>query len=126
MKTLTALLVLPLWFATAALAQSSGQEKPILEMTKANWVVLRDFNGQQLVYFTHLESWRCGISQVRYSVNSDALDQVWRLQPCDPAKPNAVTTDKPYIAFPGGSVQSVAVQITYGDGSTSEIARFSR
>ena len=110
--------------AATAHAQSSGQEKPVLEMTKANWIALRDFNGQQLVYFTHLESWRCGIAQVRYSVNSDALDHVWQLQPCDQQNPNAVTTDKPYIAFPGGSVQSVAVQLTYRDGTTSQVAHF--
>lgn len=124
MITRTAMFLTCMLTAAAAHAQSSGQEKPILEMTEANWIALRDFNGQQLVYFTHLESWRCGIAQVRYSVNSDALDQVWQLQPCDQQNPNAVTTDKPYIAFPGGSVQSVAVQLTYRDGTTSQVAHF--
>lgn len=119
LAALAALVLTP----AAALAQA-GQEKPILEMTKANWVAFRDFNGQQLVYFTHLEAWRCGISAVRFSINSEALDQSYQLQPCDPANPNAITTDRPYIALPLGSAQSVTVQLTYADGTMSEATRF--
>lgn len=102
----------------------SGQERQILELTKANWVAFRNFNGQQLVYFTHLEAWRCGISAVRYSINSDALDRAWTLQPCDPQNPNAITTDRPYIELPLNTAQSVSVQLTYADGTVSDIARY--
>ena len=99
----------------------AAQEKQILEMTKNSWVAFRDFNGKQLIYFTHLESWKCGILQVSYSINSDALDQIYALQPCDKANPNAVTTDTPYITLPLGTAQSIAVQLIYEDGSTSDI-----
>ncbi len=100
-----------------------GQEKQILELTENNWVAFRDYNGRQLIYFTHLEAWKCGIAQVSYSLNSDALDQIYELQPCDRKNPNAVTTDKPYISLPLGTAQSISVQITYADGTTSEVMR---
>ncbi|MCB1491948.1 MAG: hypothetical protein KDJ77_09135 [Rhodobiaceae bacterium] len=107
----------------AATAQS-GQEKQILTMTRDSWIGFRDFNGRQLVYFTHLEAWRCGIRTVRYSINDRSLDQTWELQPCDPQNPNAVTTDKPYISLAPGTAQSVSVQLTFTDGSQSPIETF--
>ncbi len=119
-SVLTALAILG---AGAAHGQSPllGQEKKILGMIKANWVSFRDYNGQQLIYFTMLESYRCGIAEVRFSINSDALDKVWRLQPCDTKKPNAITTSRPYIALPPGTAKSIAVQLTFTDGTKSEI-----
>jgi len=106
-----------------AMAQSAllGQEKKILPTIKNSWASFRDFNGRQLIYFTILESYRCGIKEVRYSLNSDALDKTWKLQPCDLKNPHAVTTDKPYISMPLGTAKSIAVQLTFSDGSKSEI-----
>jgi len=108
-----------------ALAQSplAGQEKKLLSMTRGNWAYFRDYNGRQLIYFTHLEAYRCGIGQVRYSLNSDALDKEWKLQPCDPSKPHNITTDKPYISLPLGAAKTVAVQLTFNDGSKSQVVR---
>lgn len=100
-----------------------GQEQKLLDMTRGSWAYFRDFNGRQLVYFTHLEVYRCGISKVSYSLNSDALDREWKLQPCDRTKPNEVTTDKPYVSLPLGTAEAIAVQLTYTDGSTSPVVR---
>lgn len=110
-------------FGMAAFGQT-GQEKQILGITKDSWIGFRDYNGRQLVYFTHLEAWKCGISAVRYSINDQSLDQTWTLQPCDPENPNAVTTEKPYISLPLNAAQSVSVQLTFSDGSQSEIVTF--
>lgn len=106
-------------------AQSSllGQEKHVLNLTKTGWVQFRDFNGQQLIYFTHLESYRCGIKAVHYSLDGDALDREWKLQPCDPRNPHAITTNKPYITLPPGRAKSISVQVTFSDGSKSDILR---
>ncbi len=100
-----------------------GQEKKLLKLTMSNWVHFRDWNGRQLIYFTHLEVYRCGIRKVQYSLNSDALDRTYELQPCDPKEPNTVTTDKPYISLPLGTARSISVQITFEDGMQSEIVR---
>lgn len=109
----------------AAQGQLLGQEKRVLNMTKGSWAHFRNYEGRQLIYFTHLETMRCGISDVRYSLNGDALDRVWWLQPCDPLKPHHVTTTKPYIVLPLGTAAQVSVQLTFADGTRSEIVRIS-
>ena len=97
--------------------------KQILNMTQSNCVSFRDFNGKQLIYFTHLESYTCGIKEVRYSINSDELDKVWELQPCDTEKSMAVTKDILYLTMPLGTAKSIAVQVTFADDTKSEIVR---
>ena len=100
-----------------------NQIKQILNMTQNNWVSFRDFNGKQLIYFTHFESYSCGIKEVRYSINSDDLDKVWELQACDSKNPMAVTKDIIYLTMPLGTVKSITVQVTFTDGTKSEIVR---
>ena len=104
-----------------ASAMPPKQMKQILNMTQNNWVSFRDFNGKQLIYFTHLESYTCGIKEVRYSINSDALNKVWELQPCDTKNPMSVTKDIIYLTMPPGTAKSIAVQVTFTDGTKSEI-----
>jgi len=111
------------WLNSPAAQGLLGQEPRILGLTKGSWAYFRDFNGRQLIYFTHLEAYRCGISKVRYSLNSDALDREWRLQPCDMKAPHNITTDKPYISLQLGTASSVAVQLTFNDGSKSQVVR---
>ena len=55
---------------------TATEVKPILDMTKANWVALREYQGQDLLYVTHLMAWRCGLHEMRYSVNGEPM-QVW-------------------------------------------------
>ena len=100
-----------------------GNEQKILDLTKGSWAYFRDFNGRQLIYFTHLEAYRCGISRVRYSLNTQALDHEWKLQPCDPQAPNNITTDMPYIALPLGTASSITVQLTFNNGAKSHVVR---
>ena len=126
MKKITAIVVSAMLLTTlsmATLAMPPEQVKQILNLTKNSWVAFRDFNGKQLVYFTHLESYTCGIKQVRYSINSDALDKTWKLQPCNPKNPNAITKDIIYLTLPLGTAKSIAVQVTFADGSISELVR---
>jgi len=126
MKKITAIVVSAMLLTTLSmvtLAMPPEQVKQILNLTKNSWVAFRDFNGKQLVYFTHLESYTCGIKQVRYSINSDALDKTWKLQPCNPKNPNAITKDNIYLTLPLGTAKSIAVQVTFADGSISEVVR---
>lgn len=95
---------------------------PILEMTKGNWVALRSWEGDELLYFTQIEAWRCAVSGVSYSVNGGPW-MVWNLAPCQvgtPA-PNALPPEHlPFVKLPAELVQEVAVQIEMTDGQRLE------
>ena len=97
---------------------TAGEVRPILGMTKANWVALREYDGQDLLYVTHLMAWRCGLHEVRYAVNGGPM-QVWPMPPCQEgtAQPNAIRTEDglPFVAFGLGEVQSVRVELLYDD-----------
>lgn len=95
----------------AGMAQAQGfttaaEVRPILEATRASWVAVREFDGQDLLYFTHLIAWRCGLNGVTFSVNSDSAGMPWVMEPCHEgtAQPNAITSEEvqPYIALPLG------------------------
>ena len=104
--------------AGAAVAQDAKQ---ILTMTKPNWIAVREYDGQDLLYFTNLLAWRCGVERIRFAVNGERLDRLEH-EPCheDEAAPNALYSEDilPYVAYPLGSVESVAVEVSYPDGST--------
>lgn len=102
--------------------------RPILNATRNNWILVREFNGQDLVYVTHLWSWRCGLAELRIGING-AEPQPWPLPPChlDQQAPNAIlqSDGAPYMAFPLGFVQSVEIGLTLDDLSTDG-GRFNR
>ena len=102
--------------------------KPILAATQGNWVALRDYDGQDLLYFTHLLAWRCGLLQINWAVNDGPL-QPWPMPACHEgtATPNAITAEDglPFIALPQGSVSSVSVELVFDDLTRDEV-RFER
>ncbi len=108
-----------------AAAQSAllGQEQQILAMTQDGWVHFRDYDGRQLIYFTHLEVYRCGIKEVRYSLNSKRLDRTWDLAPCDLENPHEIDAEAhlPFLSLDLGSAEWMAVQLTFTDGTQSAI-----
>lgn len=120
----TALLIGATTLATLpALAQTTTAEvKPILTMIKGMWVAVREYDGNDLLYFTMLESYRCGLDEVKYGINSDVPDQVWEQETCyvDEAAPNAMKMEDglPFITLELGSIETVIVEITYDDGTT--------
>ena len=100
---------------------TAAEVRPILAATKANWVAVREFDGKDLLYFTQLESWRCGVREIRYSVNSTAAAKVREVEPCykGTASPNAFKDNDhlPYIELPLGSITTVSVVVVYDDGT---------
>lgn len=102
--------------------------KPILNVTRANWIAVREFNGQDLVYVTHLWAWRCGLVAIRYAVNDDPLE-TWPLPECheDTNSPNAMLDGDglPYREYGLGTVQTVTVELIYDDLTTDK-ATFNR
>lgn len=101
---------------------TADQVRPILQMTAAQWIAVREWDGQDLVYFTQLLPFRCGLESIRYAINDAAELSVFPAEPCPPEQDGATfatieaDTYLPYLTFPLGSVQTVAVAITYDDG----------
>jgi hypothetical protein len=100
-------------------------QRKILDMTATSWLSFRDFNGV-LVYYTHLMSYRCAIREVRVGIDSAVPDKVLKMPPCDPRDPSVIPHDAtPYLKL-APATKSVSVELTYRDGSVSEIKSFRR
>ena len=109
---------------------TATEVRPILDATKGSWVAVRLYDGQDLLYFTNLLSWRCGLWEIRYGINGAPADQVLTMEPCHPdtAQPAALTDPVGFpiwVNFAPDSVQSVTVEIDYDDGTTDS-ASFDR
>tara|TARA_R110002094_G_scaffold95226_4_gene96223 strand:- start:1132 stop:1839 length:708 start_codon:yes stop_codon:yes gene_type:complete len=107
---------------------TATEVKPILNATKGSWVAVREYDGKDLLYVTHLWSWRCGLSAVAISLNGEPM-QNWPLPPChmDFAAPNAILEDDglPYLSLRLGSVETITIQVVYDDLSM-DVATFNR
>jgi Caspase domain len=100
-------------------------QRKILDMTANSWLSFREFNGL-LVYYTHLMSYRCAIRQVKIGIDTTVPDRVLSMPPCDMKDPSAIPYDaKPYLKL-SPTNQFVSVELTYRDGSVSEIKTFRR
>jgi hypothetical protein len=100
-------------------------QRKILDMTATAWLSFREFNGL-LVYYTHLMSYRCAIREVRVGIDSAVPDKVLKMPACDPRDPSAIPHDsQPYLKL-APATKSVSVELTYRDGSVSEIKSFRR
>jgi hypothetical protein len=100
-------------------------QRKILDMTATSWLSFRQFNGL-LVYYTHLMSYRCAIREARIGIDSSVPDQVLKMPACDPRDPSAIPHEAvPYLKLPPAT-KSVSVELTYRDGSVSEIKSFRR
>ena len=121
MRVLALLSLLLSSLPAAAQFTTAEAVRPILEATKANWIAVRRFNGQDLLYFTHLESWRCGLQSVLFGVNGAPPVALYDLAPCDPSNPNAIPDGHlPYLAYEENSITSVTIQLVYKDGLVVE------
>ncbi|MGA7807036.1 caspase family protein [Bradyrhizobium sp.] len=98
-------------------------QRKILDMTATSWLAFREFNGL-LVYYTQLMSYRCAIREVRIGIDTTVPDKVLKMPPCDLRDPNAIPENAtPYLKL-APSTQFVSVELTYRDGSVSEIKSF--
>jgi len=100
-------------------------QRKILDLTATSWLSFREFNGL-LVYYTHLMSYRCAIREVRVGIDSTVPDKVLKMPPCDPKDPSSIPREaQPYLKL-APQTKSVSVELTYRDGSVSEIKSFRR
>ena len=101
------------------------EQRKILEMTTGAWLAFREFNGL-LLYYTHLVSYRCAIREVRIGLDAAVPERVIPLPACNPKDPMAIPANvTPYLKVPPAT-KSVSVELTYKDGSVSELKTFRR
>ncbi len=94
-------------------------------MTASSWMSFREFNGL-MIYYTHLVSYRCAIRQVRIGIDSTVPDKVVQLPPCDMKEPHSIPHNvSPYLRLPPNT-KSVSVELTFKDGSLSELRNYRR
>ncbi|WP_158814482.1 caspase family protein [Methylocapsa sp. S129] len=113
----------PIWFdPEAALFR---EQKQILEQMPGNWVEFRDFNGT-LIYFTTLVTYRCAIAELRYGLDDGKPLQRYDLPGCNAKDPFSVPENaKLYLKAPP-KTKSVSLQITWRDGTQSEVSTIER
>ncbi|MEI3852506.1 MULTISPECIES: hypothetical protein [Ensifer] len=100
--------------------------KAMLDANKqTGWVQFRDYDDRQLIYFTALQTMHCRLSEIRYSINSDALDQRFPLAKCNPQIPFNLPADETaeyvYISLPADTAKTLTIQAVWDDGAGSEI-----
>lgn len=134
MRKIASLPTMLLVLACVATAQAQQNRVPPVETFKAmldasrdqGWISFANHGDTQYVYFSQLVSMRCGLEGVQYSINSDVLDQAFDLVDCIPANPFALPSDAPadatLITLPLGTAQTIAVQVTFADGTQSDVA----
>ena len=97
---------------------TAAEVRPILNATRGNWIAVREYDGRDFLYVTHLWSWRCGLAAMAIAVN-DAPMRNLPMPPCHDSlpTPNAILEGdpQPYLTFDLGSVQRVRVQLVYDD-----------
>lgn len=94
---------------------TAAEVGPILQMTKDSWAAVREYDGKDLVYFTHVLSWRCGLKGAKFSINEEPLQDL-ELPDCHMKfkQPNALIDDEAllvYRRYDLGSVNSVRVDV---------------
>ena len=95
--------------------EQMAQGKMMLNASAGSWLTFRDYEGKVLLYFTTLMSYRPLIKEVRYSLNSDALDKTFQFKPSEKM---FEVGDEVYLTVPGDS-QFATVQVTFKDGTVS-------
>jgi|GEM_PF-2057080 len=113
----------PYVLAFDAMESLRNQAMQSVRTTPGSWAYLRAYPDENhtIVYFSHLVSYRCGLREVRYSIDSETLDKRIQLPPCsfdDPFRASSNNDD--LISLPEKH-NFVAVQVVYFDNSVSDV-----
>ena len=69
-------------------------------------------------------SYRCAIREVRIGIDTTVPNQMLKLPPCDMRDPTAISAGMPLFMKLAPATQFISVELTYRDGSVSEIKSF--
>jgi hypothetical protein len=100
-------------------------QRKALSQIWPSWVEFREFNGL-LVYFTTLVTYRCAITEVRYGLDGAAPLSRFDLPSCTANDPFSVPPSAKLILKVPPSTKSIALQITWKDGTRSDVNTIER
>ena len=122
-------------------SQLIASQKKILEMLPQSWVSFRDYDGKTLVYFSHLLAYRNAIKEIRYGLDREKPDTVYKISVMtetgvienfkefdqgDRKNPGALLENElPHFTVPANT-KFITVKLKYLDGTESEIVRIIR
>lgn len=106
----------------STISERLAETKMILNSISNSWLEFRDYDGKLLLYFSALMSYRPVIKEVRYSLNSEALDKTFKFKPTDKMFESG---NDILLAVPKNTEFATA-QVTYQDGSKSDVKKFVR
>ncbi len=113
----------PIKFDPAAALVNSHRK--LLDMTANSWLSFGGYSGP-LVYYSQVLSYRCAVREMRIGIDTTVPSQVVKLPPCNPNDPSAMPENyQPYLKI-SPATKMVSVELTYQDGSVSEIKNFRR
>src|SRR5262245_33761322 len=88
--------------------------RSILEMTSRAWLAFRN-DMPNLLYYTHVASYRCAIREFRLGINTSTPDRVISLAPCDMRNPLTIPAGiDPYLRI-NPSVALASARLVYQD-----------
>ncbi|MEM0970458.1 MAG: hypothetical protein AAGJ31_13975, partial [Verrucomicrobiota bacterium] len=100
--------------------------KQILKLTENSWLSFRDYDGKVLLYFSHLLSHRGSFTDIAYGLNRETPDQTFDFPAWDKPGNALITQDvNIYLTVPDETTFAT-VQVSYKDGTKSEIVRINR
>ncbi len=113
----------PIWFdPEVALFR---EQKQILEQMPTSWAEFRDYNGT-LIYFTTLVTYRCAITELRYGLDDGKPLQRYDLPVCNAADPFSIPEHAQIYVKAPPRTKAINLQITWRDGTQSEVSRIER
>lgn len=116
----------PYEFQFTAQKESDDGNRRILEMTSTSWVLLRDYEGSTLLYFTQLLTYRGALAKIAYGINTDTPDKEFPFPAWNQTGLADIDGSFPIYQTVPNNTQFVTVQLTYKNGDQSSVVRFDR
>jgi len=102
-----------------------ASDRKLLDMTSNSWIAFGGYSGP-LMYYSQILTYRCAVREMRIGIDTTVPNQVVKIPPCNPKDPAAIPENAAsYMKIPA-TTKSVSVELTYQDGSVSELKNFRR
>jgi hypothetical protein len=101
------------------------EQKQILEQMPSSWAEFGGYNDV-LIYFTTLVSYRCAIAEVRYGLDDGEPLQRYDLPACNANDPFSVPENAKLFLKAPPNTKAIHLQITWRDGTQSEVSTIER